>query len=381
MQIPLGPVVVFGASNFPYAYSTAGGDTASALATGCPVIVKQHPAHPETSRRVFEIMLQAAVESGMPANVIQHVEDQGFETGKALVLHPATAAVGFTGSYNGGMALLEYARQRKNPIPVFGEMGSTNPVFILPGALQTKAEEIAQKLAPSITASMGQFCTNPGLLLGLKSEYLDEFVGTLAAALQTFEPSPMLHAGIEKAYIQKTNEALKQKGVKLFTTTASGNEMEQARALVATIHATDFLDNPLVHEEIFGPWSLLVVCENAGELLACRNAVQGQLTTSLWGTDEDFANFPELIPAALYGAGRIVFNGVPTGVEVCEAMVHGGPHPATTDSRFTAVGPMAIRRWTRPVSWQNAPAHLLPPALQEDNPLKLLRLVDGEWIK
>jgi NADP-dependent aldehyde dehydrogenase len=199
--------------------------------------------------------------------------------------------------------------------------------------------------------------------------------------MQQFSSSPMLHSGIYKSYMQKTEVALAQKGVELLQSAGINRIDGSVPAMFSRIAGKDFLANPLVHEEIFGPWTLLVVCENAAELLACRQAVAGQLTTSLWGNDEDFASFTELIEGALYGAGRVVFNGAPTGVEVCHAMVHGGPHPATTDSRFTAVGPMAISRWTRPVCWQNAPQHILPPALQEDNPLNLLRLVDGQWIK
>ncbi len=381
MQIPIGPVVVFGASNFPFAYSTVGGDTASALAAGCPVIVKQHPAHAGASKRVFEIAQQVAAQSGFPPGTIQHVEDAGFETGKALVQHPATAAVGFTGSYQGGMALLEYSRQRKNPIPVFAEMGSTNPVLLLPGALATQGEDIAQKLVASFTLSMGQFCTNPGLMMAVQSEELDAFTRHFTAAMHDFSSTPMLHQGIYKSYLQKTEAALAQQGVTLLQSAGISHENGSVPAMVSKISGKDFLANPLVHEEIFGPWTLLVVCDDATELLACRKAVAGQLTTSLWGTNEDFEHFPELIDEALMGAGRVVFNGAPTGVEVCAAMVHGGPHPATTDGRFTAVGPMAIRRWTRPVCWQNAPDFVLPPALQESNPLNLLRLVDGQWIK
>ena len=380
MLIPLGPVVVFGASNFPFAYSTAGGDSASALAAGCPVVVKQHPAHPETSLRVFEMMKNAAAQTGMPEGVVHHVADEGFMTGKALVQHPYAAAVGFTGSYQGGMALLEYSRQRQKPIPVFAEMGSVNPVFLLPGALQANGAEIAQKMVPSITASMGQFCTNPGLMFGLRSHALDAFAQSLAGGLNQIVGAPMLHSGIEKAFEQKAKEALGQQGVKLLTSQPLRGGGPLPGAMLATIGAHGFVANPRVHEEIFGPWSLLVVCESKDELVACRRALSGQLTTTFWGTDEDFANCPGLIDEALYQAGRVVFNGVPTGVEVCAAMVHGGPHPATTDSRFTAVGPLSVRRWARPVSWQNAPAKLLPPALQDHNPLNLLRLVEGQWI-
>jgi NADP-dependent aldehyde dehydrogenase len=377
MRIPIGPVVVFGASNFPFAYSTAGGDTASALAAGCPVVVKQHPAHSQTSFEVYQIIHQAATEMGLPENVIQHVEDKGFETGKMLVQHPATTGVGFTGSFNGGMALHAYAQERKHPIPVFAEMGSTNPVLLLPGALAADSAGIAQKYAVSITMSMGQFCTNPGLIFGLESADLVHFIEALAIELQSFSPSAMLHTGIEKAYMEKTASALSQKGVELQFSGKSGSRVPEV--CIARINAADFLENPLVQEEIFGPWSLVVVCKDATDMLNCRNALAGQLTTTLMASKGDLANFPFLVDAALNHSGRVIFNGVPTGVEVCGAMVHGGPHPACTDSRFSAVGPMAIQRWTRPVCWQNAPDTVLPPELREKNPMNIRRMVDGEW--
>lgn len=374
MQVPLGPVVVFGASNFPYAYSTAGGDTASALAAGCSVVIKQHPAHAETSNRVFDIMKQAAMETGMPENVVQHVPDEGFATGKALVQHPLTTAVGFTGSYVGGMALQGYAHERKHPIPVFAEMGSVNPVLLLPDAITTDAKGIADKYAASITLGMGQFCTNPGLLFGMASESLDAFADLLVAGVQEVVPAPMLHTGIEKAYLEKSTNALQEKGVTLLF---GNKQASQPGVCLAKVDAETFLQNPLLHEEIFGPFSLLVVCSDVEVMLACRKLLAGQLTTSVMATDADFAKYGHYLSADSLQAGRVVYNGVPTGVEVCAAMVHGGPMPASTDSRFTAVGPKAIYRWTRPVCWQNAPAQLLPDALKDENPLHLWRMVDG----
>jgi NADP-dependent aldehyde dehydrogenase len=380
MRIPLGPIVVFGASNFPFAYSTAGGDTASALAAGCSVVIKQHPAHPQTSNRVFEILQQAIETTQMPAFVVQHTEDKGFATGQGLVQHPATAAVGFTGSYAGGMALVNYAHERKHPIPVFAEMGSTNPVLLFPGALADDANDIAEKYAGSITLGMGQFCTNPGLLLAIDTPALVDFEQALARNIEKVAMAAMLHAGIEKAYLTKTREALAQKGVTLVTKANINSVDENPVACIARIRANDFLENPLVQEEIFGPWSLMVVCKDADEMMACRRAIAGQLTTTIMANDDDLVTYGQLIDAAVYNAGRVVFNSVPTGVEVCNAMVHGGPHPACTDSRFTAVGPFAIQRWTRPVCWQNAPSQMLPPELQEENPLGIRRLVDGEMI-
>jgi NADP-dependent aldehyde dehydrogenase len=374
MQVPIGPVVVFGSSNFPYAYSTAGGDSASALAAGCSVVVKQHPAHAETSIYVYALMEHAAVQTGMPPHVIQHVEDSGFQTGKALVQHPATAAVGFTGSYAGGMALHGYAQERKHPIPVFAEMGSVNPVLLLPDALATDAAGIASKYAASLTMGMGQFCTNPGLMFGVDSAALESFTEALVQAVKFVIPSPMLHTGIEKAYIEKSAKALQSKGVELIF----GNpESSTPGVFLARVKADAFKENPLLHQEIFGPFSVLVVCQSVEEMLDCCHTLSGQLTTSIMATEKDVGTYLNLLKAESLQAGRVVYNGVPTGVEVCGAMVHGGPYPATTDSRFTAVGPKAIYRWTRPLCWQNAPDLLLPDALKENNPLQIRRWVDG----
>jgi 2,5-dioxopentanoate dehydrogenase len=378
MRVPLGPVVVFGASNFPYAYSTAGGDTASALAAGCSVVIKQHPAHAETSNRVFDIMQQAAAQTGIPLDVVQHVIDEGFATGKALVQHPSTTAVGFTGSYAGGMALQGYAQERKHPIPVFAEMGSVNPVLLLPGILTTDAKSVAEKYAVSITLGMGQFCTNPGLLFGVASESLEAFASYLVAEVQGAATGPMLHPGIESAYLEKSEKVFQAKGVTLLFGNA---EASQPGVCLARVGAEAFLNNPLLHEEVFGPFSLLVVCSNVEEMIACRRMLAGQLTTSVMGTDADLMQYGQYLSADMLQAGRVIYNGVPTGVEVCSAMVHGGPMPATTDSRFTAVGPKAICRWTRPVCWQNAPAHLLPEALKDGNPLNIWRMVDGIFSK
>jgi 2,5-dioxopentanoate dehydrogenase len=377
MQVPIGPVVVFGSSNFPYAYSTAGGDSASALAAGCSVVVKQHPAHAKTSIKVFELMRQAAEQSGMPLHVIQHVADEGFPTGKALVQHPVTAAVGFTGSIAGGVALQGYAQERKHPIPVFAEMGSVNPVLLLPDALEKDAKGLATKYAASITLGMGQFCTNPGLLFGVSSSALDAFADALVHAVQEVEPSPMLHPGIAKAYLEKSAKALKAHGVSLLL---GKPEAAQPGAYLAKVDAATFRENPVLHEEVFGPFSMLVVCQSVPEMLDCCNMLAGQLTTSIMATDKDFDTYANLLKAESLQAGRVVYNGVPTGVEVCGAMVHGGPFPATTDSRFTAVGPKAIYRWTRPLCWQNAPQHLLPDALKDDNPLNIWRWVDGVFM-
>ncbi len=380
MLLPLGPVVVFGASNFPFAYSTAGGDTASALAAGCPVVVKGHPAHLQTSIMVAEAIQKAIESCGMPANTFQHVIDSSFEAGKALVQDPNTTAVGFTGSFTGGKALYDYAAARKNPIPVFSEMGSINPVVFLPDTLEKNAESLAKQYAGSITLGMGQFCTNPGLLIAVASDALDQFLQKLAKEFEPVLPAKMLHKGIHKAYVEKMQAALNEKGVKLVAkANAVAGEME-AQPSLATVDGTVFLNDPLLHEEVFGPYSLMVICKDMNELEAVWRSLAGQLTTTIMGTDKDLADYRSLLDIAPSIAGRIVFNGVPTGVEVCPSMMHGGPFPASTDSRFTAVGINGVKRWVRPVCYQNCPPALLPDALKEGNPLKIWRLVNNEWL-
>jgi len=381
MLIPLGPVVVFGASNFPFAYSTAGGDTASALAAGCPVVVKAHPAHLQTSVMVADAIAKAAQSTGMPAHVFQHITDGSFDAGKQLVEHPATAAVGFTGSFGGGKALFDYAAARKTPIPVFSEMGSINPVVFLPDTILNNAEAVAKQYAGSITLGMGQFCTNPGLLIAMETEGLDRFVQSLSKEIEAVAPAKMLHTGIYKAYGQKMEAALAQKGVSILSrATAKPADMEPLPT-VAMVEANVFLKDLLLHEEVFGPYSLLVKCKNITELQDVWRSLTGQLTTTLMGTEKDFAAHADLLQLAESVAGRIVFNGVPTGVEVCPSMVHGGPFPACTDSRFTAVGINAVKRWVRPVCYQNCPQTLLPDALKDGNPLGIWRLVNNQLTK
>jgi len=381
MLIPLGPVVVFGASNFPFAYSTAGGDTASALAAGCPVVVKAHPAHVQTSVMVADAIQEAVETCGMPAHTFQHVTDYSFEAGKNLVQHPATSAVGFTGSYTGGKALYDYAAVRKKPIPVFSEMGSTNPVVFLPDTIFNNAESLAKQYAGSITLGMGQFCTNPGLMLAVEGEGLDHFLQSLTNEMEAVVPAKMLHTGIHKAYFEKMEAALGEKGVSLLIRSTTTPGTMEALPTIAVVEGKIFLQDPLLHEEVFGPYSLLVRCKDIEELKAVWSSLAGQLTTTLMGTDKDFKDYGSLLDIAPSIAGRIVFNGVPTGVEVCPSMVHGGPFPASTDSRFTAVGINAVKRWVRPVCYQNCPDELLPDALKDGNPLHIWRLVNNEWGK
>ncbi len=378
MLIPVGPVIVFGASNFPFAYSTAGGDTASALAAGCSVIVKGHPAHPETSFRVYEAILRAIQKSEMPENIFQHIQTDN-EGAKKLVQHPKTAAVGFTGSYAGGKALYDYAQQRKKPIPVFSEMGSINPVVILPDTLEKNTDVLANNYSGSITLGAGQFCTNPGLLIAVEGAALNNFIKTLATGMSQVTPSKMLHAGIHKSYVERRNKAIQQSGVESAVQPDEKQDKSAAVPVLAFVKGDVFLRNPYLHEEVFGPYSLVVRCKDIQELKEVWSSVAGQLTTTLLGTDEDFANHSDLLDIAPDIAGRIVFNGVPTGVEVTAAMMHGGPFPACTDNRFTAVGIHAVKRWIRPVAFQSCPDHLLPSELKNGNPLGIGRYINNRW--
>jgi NADP-dependent aldehyde dehydrogenase len=379
MLYPLGPVVVFGASNFPFAYSTAGGDTASALAAGCPVIVKAHPAHLQTSTLVAEAIQQAIKSNSIPEHTFQHITETDFSAGKALVQDENIAAVGFTGSRTGGRALYDYASARKNPIPVFAEMGSVNPVVLLEGALTANAETIAKNYAGSITLGMGQFCTNPGILIGVKSDALTSFANHLANELNNVAVAPMLHEGIQSAYFKNSNHALIQTGITCLTkNTPAANA---ASPVLTSVDASVFLANPDLAEEVFGPYSILVQCDNDAQLVQVWKSIQGQISTTIMGTDNDLANNKNLLEIATSIAGRVLLNGVPTGVEVCDSMVHGGPYPASTDSRFTAVGVKAVKRWLRPISFQNWPDHLLPSYLQNKNELGVWRTINGEFTK
>ncbi|MEN9685818.1 MAG: hypothetical protein RLZZ28_1604 [Bacteroidota bacterium] len=381
LLVPIGPIVVFGSSNFPFAYSTAGGDTASALAAGCPVVVKAHPAHLQTSTMVAAAISEALHFLNMDKHIFQHVTETSFEAGKALVQNEHTAAVGFTGSFSGGKALYDYAAARKKPIPVFAEMGSVNPVVLLPDALEKNAATLAKQYAGSITLGAGQFCTNPGILLAIESPSLHLFLEALSGEIQAIAPAKMLHAGIYKAYQQKMEKAMAEKNISLLAqSSGNANEME-AIPTVAKVDGKTFLSNPLLQEEIFGPYSLVVACKDEAALAEAWKSLEGQLTTTLMGTDKDFSTYSSLLKIAPQIAGRIVFNGVPTGVEVCPSMVHGGPFPASTDARFTAVGIHAVKRWVRPLSYQNCPDSFLPDALKNENPLGILRLVNNAWKK
>ncbi len=381
MLVPLGPVVVFGASNFPFAYSTAGGDTACAFAAGCSVIVKAHPAHPGTSAIVAEAIHKAISRCGLPEDLFIHVYGAGTETGKTLVTHPKVKAVGFTGSYTGGKALFDWANQRKEPIPVFAEMSSVNPVFLFPDQLKKNTEQTAEWYGGSITLGVGQFCTNPGLLIGIAGDDLDRFTALLGKKINSTSPGKMLHQGIANAYHEKKQTALSQKGNELVAESEVKAAADEAEATLAHTVADTFISNPVLHQEIFGPYSLVIACKDEKEMQKVAAGLEGQLTATLMATENDIRNNEELVETIKNLCGRLIVNGVPTGVEVCLAMQHGGPFPATTDSRFTSVGADGIKRFARPLAFQSWPDSLLPDELKNANPLGIIRTVNNEPTK
>ncbi|MBM3431885.1 MAG: aldehyde dehydrogenase (NADP(+)) [Bacteroidetes bacterium] len=378
MMIPLGPVVVFGASNFPYAYSTAGGDTASALAAGCSIIVKAHPAHPQTSLLAAQAIQRAIQKTALPADLFQLVYGASFEVGKKLVQHPRTAAVGFTGSYTGGKQLFDWAYQRAHPIPVFAEMGSINPIFLLPERLQKEASSLAETIAASVTLGVGQFCTNPGILVATAGEGLAVFQTRLTELLKQTIPAAMLHSGIQRAYLEKSAQLRQQPGVETHLPASEGAQ-GTATPQLTQVEAKKFLENHSLHQEVFGPATLLVVCSTTEELYEVAACIEGQLTCTVFGSNQELLKYQTLCEQLRMHCGRLIFNSVPTGVEVVQSTHHGGPFPATTDSRFTAVGSDAILRFARPLCFQNCPEELLPIELKSDNPLQLWRKVNGQW--
>jgi alpha-ketoglutaric semialdehyde dehydrogenase len=380
MQIPLGPIAVFGASNFPLAYSAAGGDTASALAAGCPVVMRAHPAHPGTGELAARAILRAAQRTAMPEGIYSLLTGAGNELGQQIVRHPAIRGVGFTGSRQGGLALSALASERPVPIPVFAEMSSVNPVFLFPGALRERAQSIGGALVASVLQGVGQFCTSPGLVFGVSGPEWQAFKDAAAAAMQASSEGTMLHPGIADAYRANAGTLAGFSGVKVL---ARGHAADAAVAhcgaqpqLCAT-DAASFLREPGMMAEVFGPSSLLVECDSLEQMREAAASLEGQLTATVHLCDDDHAAAAEWITWLAQTAGRIIVNGFPTGLEVGYATVHGGPYPATTDSRWTAVGARAIERWLRPVCFQEVPESLLPAALQAANPLSLPRLEDG----
>ncbi|HEX7071321.1 MAG TPA: aldehyde dehydrogenase (NADP(+)) [Rhodothermales bacterium] len=365
MLMPLGPVAVFGASNFPLAFSVAGGDTASALAAGCPVVVKAHPAHPGTSELVGRAIQRAVSTCGFHPGTFSLIHGVDPDVSLSLVQHPAIKAVGFTGSLRAGRALFDAAAARPEPIPVFAEMGSVNPVFLLKGALEKRREEIVRGLVGSMTLGAGQFCTKPGVVFAVGSPELDEALALLQAAVRETPTFTMLHGGIGEGYRRGCREVAMVPGVAMLAQSdaASGD----GATATAVMHATDddtFLAQPRLHEEVFGPLAVLVRCRDEESLLRCALALEGNLTATIHGSEEDVLRNEALLHALEERVGRLIFNGFPTGVEVCSAMQHGGPYPATTDVRFTSVGTAAIYRFARPIAYQGFPAALLPKALR-----------------
>ncbi|MDB6093146.1 MAG: aldH [Verrucomicrobia bacterium] len=374
----IGPVVVFGSSNFPFAYSVAGGDTASAFAAGCPVIVKAHPAHPGTGELVGLLIVEAVKECGLPEGTFSLLFDAGFEVGQALVKHPLVKAVGFTGSLRGGRALVDLAAARPEPIPVYAEMGSTNPVFILPGALPEKSAMIVEGLHASATVGVGQFCTNPGIVVLERSPAAEAFLKTLAAKLAATSSGAMLTKGIKQAFSRGTGARAKAAGVKVIAQAPEGDGAAAAPIWFET-DAGNFMRDHALSEEIFGPSAIVAWCRDRAEMHDVARHLEGTLTATLHLGASDGAGAGELIEILAAKAGRLIMNGYPTGLEVSDAIVHSGPYPATSDGgRSTSVGTRALNRWARWVCYQNFPDDLLPPELQEKNPLGLRRLVNGE---
>jgi 2,5-dioxopentanoate dehydrogenase len=388
MLMPIGPVAVFCASNFPLAFSVAGGDTASALAAGCGVVVKAHSSHPGTAELVASAVTRAIASEGMPAGLFSLIHGPGTTVGVALIRHPLLRAAGFTGSHSGGRALFDAAASRKEPIPVYAEMGSTNPVFILPGALASRREEIAEGLKNSVTLGVGQFCTNPGLVVGLASPALASFAREAGSRFSAAEAGIMLNAKIGAAYRAGVDRVKSVTGVQVAGESETGKaDGAGARSTGAaatlgspaifTTDASTFLADEALSGEVFGPATILVEGSSREELLRVAEAMEGHLTATIHGTEKDLEEYGDLVALLERKVGRLIFNGFPTGVEVCPSMNHGGPYPATTDSHFTSVGTAAVYRFARPICYQGFPDSRLPDALRNSNPLGLMRTVNG----
>jgi 2,5-dioxopentanoate dehydrogenase len=374
MLMPLGPVVVFGASNFPLAFSTAGGDTASALAAGCPVIYKEHPAHPQTSQLVYQAIARALQLCELPAAVFQHVSG-GVEVGQELVKHPGAKAIAFTGSYKGGKAIFDLACRRQQPIPVYAEMGSINPIFVLPDQARRQTSHLAEQAANSILLGVGQFCTCPGLIFYPDDDTAAGFLDLLAGKLTAAAGAKMLHTGICQHYFSGVHHLFGQEAIEQLVSPAT--DVLEARAALAKTTLSQWLKNPALQEEVFGPFALVVTYDSVAALIAAAPELQGQLTCTLWASETEMDAAGELADILREKCGRLLFAGVPTGVEVSPAMTHGGPFPATTDSRSTSVGPYAIKRFARPITFQAAPQALLPEVLKDQNPGAVWRMINS----
>jgi alpha-ketoglutaric semialdehyde dehydrogenase len=377
MQKALGPVGIFGAGNFPLAFSVAGGDTASALAAGCPVVVKAHPAHPGTGEMVTTAIHTAIKRTNMPDGTFSMLHGSSLMVGMSVAEHPKIKAIGFTGSFRGGKALFDAAARRPEPIPVYAEMSSTNPVFILPGALSERLTEIAKGLAASVTLGAGQFCTNPGIFIMEESEDSDKFLELLTGLLQETPSSTMLSSAVYHSYKDGITALKRNKEIEMLTRSKSDSRENMGTPYLLKTSAQCFMASKSFEKEVFGPSTLAVLTKNKNEMLDIAEYLSGHLTATLQASGEDLNHYIELISILQQKAGRLIINGFPTGVEVCHSMIHGGPFPATTDCHFTSVGTASIYRFTRPVCYQNFPDHLLPDELKDNNPLQIWRLVDG----
>ncbi|RTL14436.1 MAG: aldehyde dehydrogenase (NADP(+)) [Sphingomonadaceae bacterium] len=378
VNVAIGPVAVFGASNFPLAFSVAGGDTASALAAGCPVVVKGHPAHPGTGELVARAIAQAVKDSGLPAGVFSYLPGETNELGGALVRDPRIQAVGFTGSRGGGLALVRIAAEREEPIPVYAEMSSINPVVLFPAALAARGEALGKEFVASLTMGAGQFCTNPGLVLAIDGPDLDAFIASAAAAMTEAAPATMLTPGIHASFEQGVDALAGHDAVKTVARGKVGDGVNQAVGAIFDTTAEAFLADPALSHEVFGSSSVVVRCRDMGEIARVIAGLEGQLTATLQMDAADEADAARLVPVIARRVGRILANGWPTGVEVAPAMVHGGPFPATSDGRTTSVGTLAIARYLRPVCFQNLAPALLPAALDDANPWGIARRLDGK---
>lgn len=381
MQMGLGPVVVFGASNFPLAFSAAGGDTASALAAGCPVIVKAHSAHPATSNLVGKAVIKAAKATGMPDGVYSVMYGDGSTVGTQLVKHPEVKAVGFTGSYTGGKALFDAAAARPQPIPVYAEMGSTNPVFILPETAKNQAEAFAKGFSGSVTLGVGQFCTNPGMLIYENTEDGKQLTSKLEEHFAQTNGGVMLASNIYKSYNDGVAKHLATNGVETLAKGVQSDALNTASPILFKTNSQVLGEHPDLSEEIFGPTSLVVEAQSKEDILNIARNLTGHLTATVHGTEKDLTDYKDLLDILEQKVGRVIINGFPTGVEVCSSMVHGGPFPSTSDVRSTSVGTAAIFRFTRPISYQGMPQPLLPDELKNSNPLGIWRLVNNNLTK
>ncbi|MDF1753580.1 MAG: aldehyde dehydrogenase (NADP(+)) [Verrucomicrobiales bacterium] len=381
MMKPIGPIAVFGASNFPIAISVLGSDTISAFAAGCPVIIKAHPAHPGTCEAAALIIQNAIKKCGLPDGIFSLVHGRSARVGTELVKHPKLAAAAFTGSLNGGRALFDVANARPVPIPFYAEMGSVNPIFVLPGALEERADGIAKGFIEALTTGVGQFCTNPGLVFGIgDNSGWDTFRSTAAELATEYDPQTMLHSGIHYAF-EEGVKAMQNMGGLTLKARSIREPVEQKSEAACYLFETDsegLLDHPQLFEEVFGPVSTMVECQSPRELEAFAEQLDGSLTASIHGTEEDLETYKNVITVLERKIGRLIFNGYPVGLDVCDSIHHGGPYPATCHSHFTSIGTRCINRFVRPVCYQNWPNAALPPELQDENPIGIMRMVNGE---